>query len=62
MLAGSDRSEPVCGTPGGLGSPGLLTGLAGIGHTLLRLGFPDHTASALLLQSPIGARPSTRTP
>ncbi len=47
-----DRRGPVCGTPAALAVPGLLTGLAGIGHGLLRLGFPDRTPSVLLLQTP----------
>ncbi|MDH6109625.1 type 2 lantibiotic biosynthesis protein LanM [Kitasatospora sp. MAP12-15] len=53
LLAALDRRGPLCGTPGELTAPGLLTGLAGIGHGLLRLAHPDRTASALLL------RPST---
>lgn len=39
-----------CGTPGGVPSAGLLTGLSGIGYGLLRLGFADHVPSVLLLQ------------
>lgn len=57
LLAGLDRTGPRCGTPGALPAPGLLTGLSGIGHGLLRLGFAEHTASALLLQPPISGRP-----
>ncbi|QMU78069.1 type 2 lantipeptide synthetase LanM [Streptacidiphilus sp. PB12-B1b] len=53
LAAALDRSGPRCGTPGGLAVPGLMTGLSGIGHGLLRLGFPERTASALLLQPPI---------
>ncbi|WP_162002369.1 type 2 lanthipeptide synthetase LanM family protein [Streptomyces sp. CB01881] len=49
LLAALDRYGPRCGTPAGLVAPGLLTGLAGIGHGLLRLGFADRTPSALLL-------------
>lgn len=52
LTAVLDRSGPRCGTPGGLTAPGLLTGLSGIGHGLLRLGFPERTASVLLLQQP----------
>ncbi|MBR7837743.1 hypothetical protein KDL01_30985, partial [Actinospica durhamensis] len=47
---------PRCATPAGVVTPGLLTGLAGIGHGLLRLGFPDHVPSALLLEPPIPPR------
>ncbi|MEU8510761.1 type 2 lanthipeptide synthetase LanM family protein [Kitasatospora sp. NPDC048722] len=62
LLAALDRAGPVCGTPSAVPAPGFLTGLAGIGHGLLRLAFPDHTPSALLLQAPIEPRPSNRTP
>jgi lantibiotic modifying enzyme len=50
MLAASDRTGPQCGTPGRVPHPGLLTGLSGIGHGLLRAGFPDRIGSALLLR------------
>ncbi|WP_181442197.1 type 2 lanthipeptide synthetase LanM family protein [Streptomyces tateyamensis] len=46
-------SAPRCGTPGAVSSPGLLTGLAGIGHGLLRLGFPDRVPAVLLLRPPL---------
>ncbi|RDL02817.1 type 2 lantibiotic biosynthesis protein LanM [Streptomyces sp. HB202] len=49
LLASADRAGPQCGTPGGVPHPGLLTGLSGIGHGLLRAGFPDRIGSALLL-------------
>jgi lantibiotic modifying enzyme len=42
---------PGCGTPGAVVTPGLLTGLSGIGYALLRLAAPDRVPSALLLQS-----------
>nr|MDT0660464.1 type 2 lanthipeptide synthetase LanM family protein [Micromonospora sp. DSM 115978] len=45
----------ACGTPDGVHTPGLLTGLAGIGYGLLRLGFARQVPSALLLQS--GGKP-----
>jgi len=57
-----EQSGPRCGTPDCLPAPGLLTGLSGIGHGLLRLGFPEHTASVLLLQPPAPVRPSLQTP
>ncbi|WP_304364746.1 lanthionine synthetase LanC family protein, partial [Streptomyces sp. PTY087I2] len=50
LLASADRAGPQCGTPGGVPHPGLLTGLSGIGHGLLRAGFPDRIGSALLLR------------
>ncbi|MFR9797728.1 type 2 lanthipeptide synthetase LanM family protein [Streptomyces sp. MS06] len=52
LLADLDRFGPLCGTPDSVSSPGLLTGLAGIGHGLLRLGFGSRVPSVLLLQSP----------
>jgi type 2 lantibiotic biosynthesis protein LanM len=58
LAAALDRSGPSCGTPGGLGVPGLLVGLSGIGHGLLRLGFAERTASTLLLQPSAPPRPS----
>jgi len=51
-----DRGGPRCGTPNGLPSPGLLTGLAGIGYGLLRLGFADRVPSVLLLENSFPAR------
>jgi lantibiotic modifying enzyme len=44
------RHGPYCGTPGGIATPGLLNGLAGIGYGLLRLGFAERVPSALLLE------------
>ncbi|WP_245778380.1 type 2 lanthipeptide synthetase LanM family protein [Lentzea xinjiangensis] len=40
VLGALDDHGPRCATPGGVPSPGLLTGLSGIGHGLLRQGFP----------------------
>ncbi|SFF66397.1 type 2 lantibiotic biosynthesis protein LanM [Actinacidiphila alni] len=47
-----ERDGPVCGTPGGLATPGLMTGLAGVGHGLLRLAAPELVAPVLLLAPP----------
>ncbi|GGY82672.1 hypothetical protein GCM10010327_11090 [Streptomyces nitrosporeus] len=62
LLAAADRAEALCGTPGRTPHPGLLTGLSGIGHGLLRAGFPDHIGSVLLMRgstrAPTGAHPS----
>jgi lantibiotic modifying enzyme len=44
------RQASYCGTPGGLATPGLFTGLAGIGYGLLRLGFTEKVPSVLLLE------------
>ncbi|MGW2182327.1 type 2 lanthipeptide synthetase LanM family protein [Streptomyces sp. NPDC001732] len=52
LLAAADLAKPRCGTPGQVPHPGLLTGLAGIGHGLLRAGFPDRVPSLLLLAGP----------
>jgi lantibiotic modifying enzyme len=54
------RYASVCGTPGGVSTPGLLNGLAGIGYGLLRLGFADRIPSALLLQASSSASTLTR--
>jgi lantibiotic modifying enzyme len=43
------RQGSYCGTPGGISSPGMLNGLAGIGYGLLRLGFAEQVPSMLLL-------------
>ncbi|MGW7533843.1 type 2 lanthipeptide synthetase LanM family protein [Amycolatopsis sp. NPDC054798] len=48
------RGELACGTPGAVPSPGLLPGLAGIGHGLLRLGFAGRVPALSLLEP--GAR------
>jgi type 2 lantibiotic biosynthesis protein LanM len=55
-LASFEDQGPVCGTPTGISTPGLMAGLAGIGHGLLRLAFPDRVPSALLLQPPTPCR------
>ena len=54
------RHASVCGTPGGVSTPGLLNGLAGVGYGLLRLGFADQVPSALLLQAGSSASTLTR--
>ncbi len=41
-----------CGLPQGSQSPGMLMGLAGIGHGLLRLSAPEHVPSVLSLEPP----------
>lgn len=52
LLTAVEQDGARCGTPDGVPSPGLLTGLAGIGYGLLRLGFGPRVPSALLLQPP----------
>lgn len=56
MLDAASRHAPCCGTPGGISTPGLLNGLAGIGYGLLRLGFTKRVPSVLLLE------PTPRSP
>jgi type 2 lantibiotic biosynthesis protein LanM len=51
VLGTLDRYGPRCGTPDGIPCAGLLTGLAGIGYGLLRLGFAEQVPSVLLLES-----------
>jgi type 2 lantibiotic biosynthesis protein LanM len=48
ILDAVGRRTRCCGTPGAVETPGLLSGLAGIGYGLLRLGFPDRVPSVLL--------------
>lgn len=42
----------LCGNPLGVESPGLMTGLAGIGYGLLRLAEPQRVPSVLVLEPP----------
>ena len=44
-----------CGDPAGVETPGLMTGLAGIGYQLLRLADPKEVPSVLTLEPPSGA-------
>ena len=50
LLGALERFGPSCALPGGVSGPGLLTGLAGIGYGLLRLGMPEQVPSVLLLE------------
>jgi len=52
ILEGIDQNGFVCGNPLGVESPGLMTGLAGIGYELLRLAEPDLVPSILALEPP----------
>jgi len=54
VLSEIDREGWVCGIPLEVESPGLMTGLAGIGHGLLRLAEPGMVPSVLLLAGPLG--------
>ncbi|HEX2220839.1 MAG TPA: type 2 lanthipeptide synthetase LanM family protein [Gemmatimonadales bacterium] len=52
ILAGIERDGWRCGNAMRLESPGLMTGLAGIGYQLLRLAHPRCVPSILLLAPP----------
>ncbi|HUQ80285.1 MAG TPA: type 2 lanthipeptide synthetase LanM family protein [Gemmatimonadaceae bacterium] len=48
-----------CGIPGGVETPGLMMGLAGIGYGLLRLGATERVPSLLSLEAPrVALRPT----
>ncbi|MEU9889622.1 type 2 lanthipeptide synthetase LanM family protein [Sphaerisporangium sp. NPDC051011] len=49
------RRGPRWGAPGAAPTPGLMNGLAGIGHGLLRLALPERVPSVLLLDAPLGS-------
>ncbi|WP_405834815.1 type 2 lanthipeptide synthetase LanM family protein [Streptomyces sp. NBC_00105] len=51
LLASVEETGARSGAPDGVPHPGLLTGMAGIGHGLLRAGFPERVPSLLLLQT-----------
>jgi lantibiotic modifying enzyme len=48
-----DRHGWRCGGPGGVETPGLMLGLAGIGYQMLRLAEPDRVPSVLALAPPV---------
>jgi type 2 lantibiotic biosynthesis protein LanM len=52
ILESISRDGWLCGTPLGVESPGLMTGLAGIGYGLLRLAEPTRVPSVLVLEPP----------
>ena len=53
-LAAQPQTGWRCGVPGGVETPGLMVGLAGIGYELLRLADPATIPSVLLLEAPHG--------
>jgi type 2 lantibiotic biosynthesis protein LanM len=53
-LATQPQTGWRCGVPGGVETPGLLVGIAGIGYALLRLADPAAIPSVLLLEAPCG--------
>jgi type 2 lantibiotic biosynthesis protein LanM len=52
ILSSFDRYGWLCGNPRRVESPGLMTGLAGIGYGLLRLAEPRRVPSVLVLAPP----------
>jgi lantibiotic modifying enzyme len=52
ILESIERNGWLCGLPSGVESPGLMTGLAGIGYGLLRLAAPERVPSVLTLTPP----------
>ena len=52
ILASIDTHGWHCGNPLNVESPGLMTGLAGVGYGLLRLADPDRVPSVLSLEPP----------
>jgi lantibiotic modifying enzyme len=56
ILADIDDHGWRCATPLGVETPGLLSGLAGIGYGLLRAARPDVVPSVLTLDPPIFLR------
>ena len=52
VLLAIEQQGPACGVPLAVESPGLMTGLAGIGYQCLRLADPDRVPSVLLLDEP----------
>jgi lantibiotic modifying enzyme len=52
LMADIDQRGPRCGLPLQAETPGLLTGLAGIGYGLLRLADPEQIPCLLLLAPP----------
>lgn len=52
VLESLERDGYLCGVPEGVETPGLMTGLAGIGYGLLRLADPERVPSVLALEGP----------
>lgn len=55
MLVGSIETYGwITGVPSGVETPGLMTGLAGIGYELLRLAEPERVPSVVVVAPPVG--------
>jgi type 2 lantibiotic biosynthesis protein LanM len=52
ILDSIDRHGWICGVAAGTETPGLMTGITGIGCQLLRLAYPHRVPAVLLLQPP----------
>ncbi len=52
VLGSINKNGWLCSAPSGLETPGLMTGLAGIGYGLLRLAIPEYIPSILVLEPP----------
>jgi len=52
ILEHIDTHGWLCGLPLSIESPGLMTGLAGIGYQLLRLAEPARVPAVLVLEAP----------
>jgi lantibiotic modifying enzyme len=59
ILENIERDGWQCGNPLGVETPGLMTGIAGIGYGLLRLADPDRVPSVLTLQPPFAVGATT---
>ncbi|MGK7922328.1 MAG: type 2 lanthipeptide synthetase LanM family protein, partial [Trichodesmium sp.] len=53
ILESMDKYGWLCGVPLGVETPGLMTGIAGIGYGLLRLAEPQRIPSVLTLEPPV---------
>jgi lantibiotic modifying enzyme len=53
ILGSIERNGWLCGVPLAVETPGLMTGLAGIGYGLLRLAVPTRVPSVLVLEGPV---------
>jgi lantibiotic modifying enzyme len=53
QLASIEEQGWITGVPQGVETPGLMTGLAGIGYALLRLAAVEQVPSVLLLDPPL---------
>jgi type 2 lantibiotic biosynthesis protein LanM len=52
ILESIENQGWICGVPMGVETPGLMTGLAGIGYGLLRYSSPEAVPSVLMLEPP----------